>query len=212
MIYPKSLCVGLAFVLGSIHALLFLLGTNSQSPVSRAGAASAVNGETRVGILDLPDGSKFQTTLYHLKVIGQLRTVHKLPYYVLSGAGCLECDANISIYIHSPSDGPMKDEGTQPRFSYPGRVISMEDRSVISETRVFLGGCVVGHPDAVVWFERSIGNDKRWHASVSLAEIKDDHLVFQELKVNVPRPSEAEQAIRKSACREIPGVNQSEEP
>ena len=212
MIYLKSFCVGLAFVLGSIYALLFLLGTPSQSPVSRAQTASAVNGESRMGILDLPDGSKFQTTLYHLKVIGQLRTVHKLPYYVLSGVGCHECDANVSIYIHSPSDGPMKDESTQPRFSYPGRVASIEDRSVVSEIRVFLGNCVVGHPDAVVWFERLIGGDKRWHESVFLAEIKDDHLVLEEPKVNVPRPAEAEDAIRKSACRELPGVNQSEEP
>lgn len=212
MIYLKSLCVDLAFVLGSVHALLFPLSTHSQSPVSRAEAASAVNGETRMGILDLPDGSKFQTTLYHLKVVGQLRTVHKLPYYVLSGVGCYECDANLSIYIHSPSDGPMKDESTQPRFSYPGRVTSMEDRSVVSETRVFLGNCVVGHPDAVIWLVRSIGDDKRWRESVSLAEIKDDHLVFEELKVNVPRPSEAEEAIRKSGCRELPGVNQTEEP
>ena len=165
-----------------------------------------------MGILVLPDGSKFQTALYHLKVIGQLRTVHKLPYYVLSGVGCHECDANVSIYIHSPSDGPMKDEGTQPRFSYPGRLTSIEDGSVVSETRVFLGNCVIGHPDAVVWFERSIGDDKRWHENVFLAEIKDDHLVFEEPKVKVPKPGEAEDAIRKSACRELAGVNQSKEP
>jgi len=165
-----------------------------------------------MGILELPDGSKFQTTLYHLKVIGQLRTIHKLPYYVLSGVGCHDCDANVSIYIHSPSDGPMKDEGTQPRFGYPGRVTSIEDRRVISETRAFLGNCVVGHTDAVIWFERSVGEDKRWHQRIFFAEINDDHLVFEEQKVNVPRLGEVEDAVRKSACRELPGMNQSEEP
>ncbi len=73
-----------------------------------------------MGVLDLPDGSKFQTNLYDMKVIGPLRTVHKLPYYVMSGVGCQECDANMSIYIHSPSDGPMEDEGSQPRFDLSG--------------------------------------------------------------------------------------------
>jgi hypothetical protein len=165
-----------------------------------------------MGILDLPDGSKFQTTLYDLKVIGQLRTVHKLPYYVLSGVGCQECDANVSVYIHSPSDGPMKNEGTQPRFEYPGRVISPEDNSVVYETRVFLGNCLDGHPDAVVWFERSMGDDKQWHDSVLLAEVKDDHLVLDEPKANAPRPREAEDSARKSGCRELPGVRQWEEP
>lgn len=210
MTYLKSFCVYLAFVLGPIHAPLFLPHTPSQSSVSRGEAAA--NGESRMGILELPDGSKFQTTLYHLKVIGQLRTIHKLPYYVLSGVGCHDCDANVSIYIHSPSDGPMKDEGTQPRFGYPGRVTSIEDRRVISETRAFLGNCVVGHTDAVIWFERSVGEDKRWHQRIFFAEINDDHLVFEEQKVNVPRLGEVEDAVRKSACRELPGMNQSEEP
>src|SRR5690348_1105894 len=65
-------------------------------------------GENGMGILDLPNGSKFQTTLYGLAVMGRLHATNKLPYYVLSGVGCQECDANVSIYIHSPSDGPMK--------------------------------------------------------------------------------------------------------
>ena len=66
----------------------------------------------------------FKTTLYHLKVIGELTTVRKLPYYILSGIGCHECDANVSIYIHSPSNGPMKNEAEQKRFDYPGRELS----------------------------------------------------------------------------------------
>jgi hypothetical protein len=212
MIYLKGFSVGLAFLLGSISALLSVLGTPSQSLDLHVEVASAAHGESGMGVLVFPDGSKFQTALYHLKVVGQLRTVHKLPYYVLSGVGCRDCDANISIYIHSPSDGPMKAEGAQPRFSYPGRITSIEDRRVVSETKVFLGNCIVEHPDAVAWFERSMGNDKRWHESVFVAEIKEDHLVFEELKVKVPKPSEAEGSVQKSACRELPGVNQSEEP
>jgi hypothetical protein len=169
-------------------------------------------GQDKTGILKLPNGAKFQTTLYDLKVIGQLSTVHKLPHYVLSGVGCDECDANVSIYIHSPSDGPMKDDGTQPRYDYPGREISREDRSVVSETKVFLGSCTVGHPDAVIWFERYIGNDQKWRRSILLAEVKDDHLAFGELKIKVPKLSEVEAAVQRSQCRELPGTDQWEEP
>jgi hypothetical protein len=165
-----------------------------------------------MGVLDLPDGSRFQTNLYDLKVIGQLHTVHKLPYYVMSGVGCQECDANVSIYIHSPSDGPMKNEGSQPRFDYPGRTLSREDRGVISDARVFLGNCIVGHPNAVVWLERSLGDDKQWHESGFVAEIKDDRLVVEDFEANAATTNEAELAVRKSGCRELPGTNQWEEP
>jgi hypothetical protein len=207
----QALVVCFVLFLGSCNRSPSHSATPVHSPDPRPEAANAVNGENRMGILVLPDGSKFQTTLYDLKVIGQLRAVHKLPYYVLSGVGCQGCDANVSVYIHSPSDGPMKDEGTQPRFDYPGQVIS-QDNSVVSESRMFLGNCVAGHPDTVVWFDRSIGDDKQWHESVFLAEIKDDHLVFEEPKTNAPSPGEAEDSTRKSECRELPGIKQWEEP
>jgi hypothetical protein len=83
--------------------------------------ASVITDKDGVGILVLPDGSKFRTTLYGLKLIGELKSARKLPYYVLSGVGCDECDARTSLYVHSPSDGPMKNEGEQRRFDYPGR-------------------------------------------------------------------------------------------
>jgi hypothetical protein len=186
---------------------------STQAVTAKAPLPKVEKGRDGPGILDLPNGSKFQTTLYDLAVIGQLHTTHKLPYYVLSGIGCDECDANVSIYVHSPSNGPMKDEGTQPRFDYPGRTISREDHTVTSETRVFLGSCAVGHPDAVIWFEHYIGDDHKWHRSVSLAEVKDDRLDVIEPKTDIPTLSEMEAHIRKSQCRELRrGPDQWEEP
>lgn len=166
-----------------------------------------------MGVLDLPNGLKFQTRLYDLTAMGQLRTNRKVSYYVLSGVGCHGCDANVSIYIHSPSDGPMKDEGTQPRFDYPGRTISRAGHTVASETRVFLGNCGAGHPDAVIWFERYVGDDNKWHRSVLVAEVKGDSLAVIESKNRVPSLSEAERDSRKSQCRELQrGPDQWEEP
>ena len=143
-----------------ILCMVAFLASCSQKPSSAPAAASPLSTvEEPLGIqgtLDLPNGSKFQTTLFDLKVIGELQTVHKLPFYVLSGVGCEECDANTSIYIHSPSDGPMKNEGTQQRFDYPGRELSLEDRGTISATRMFLGDCAPDYPNAVIWFEHSM--------------------------------------------------------
>src|SRR5882672_8393421 len=105
----------------------------SHSARAVAQATNTATVEDGFGSLDLPDGSKFKTSLYELKVIGQLKTEYKLPYHILSGRGCQECDEHTSIYIHSPSDGPMKGEAGEPRFTYPGRETNYEDGSSLNE-------------------------------------------------------------------------------
>jgi hypothetical protein len=162
--------------------------------------------------LILPNGSKFQTTLYGLKVLGELPATRKLPYYILSGVGCDGCDANTSIYIHSPSDGPMKDEGTQTRYLYPGRESSHTDNSLVYVGRMFFGDCVAGHPDAVIWFERFVGSDRKWHSDVMMAEVKKDDLVVEEIKRGMPSIREAENSVATGTCQEIPGTNRFSEP
>jgi hypothetical protein len=167
---------------------------------------------SQTGSLTLPGGSKFKTTLYELKLIGTLRTEHKLPYYVLSGVGCQECDANRSIYIHSPSDGPMKNEGEQRRFLYPGKETNYEDGTLWYEARMFFGECLAAHPNSVVWFERSRGDDKQWREDVLLAEVKGDRLVTERVQRELPKVSEAEDAVRAGHCHEVPGIKRSSEP
>ena len=184
----------------------------SDSASSTRQNMSAAVVEDSVGILELPDGSKFTTTLYELKVVGQLRTARKLPYYILSGRGCQECDANTSIYLHSPSDGSMKGSGDQTRFAYPGREVNYEDGSPVYEARMFFGDCVARHPNAVIWFERSLGDDNQWHAGVLLAEVKNDNLVYEQPKTELPRLDEALEAVRRGQCQELPGAARSSEP
>lgn len=207
--------VQIRFLIPAILACTFALtscGRSSSTPVVKSLPLPSVSDANGAGSLKLPDGSDFQTTLYGLKVIDQLQTVRKLPYYILSGIGCNECDATTSIYIHSPSDGPMKDEGNQPRFAYPGRVLNPDDRSLVSEGRMFFGNCAAKNPNAAIWFGRWLGDDKQWHEVIELAEVKDDRLVHVEAKTEVPTLSEAGDAVRKSQCRELAGVDQFEEP
>src|ERR1700756_200051 len=129
----------------------------NRSLTSQQSIANPAESDNVPGDLILPDGSKFRTTLYELKVIGQLPTAKKLPYFILSGRGCNECDANTSIYVHSPSDGPMKNEGKQPRFPYPGRLSDNEADQLVYESRMFYGNCLPDYANAVVWFERGLG-------------------------------------------------------
>ncbi|MGH9546089.1 MAG: hypothetical protein ACRD23_12845 [Terriglobales bacterium] len=171
-----------------------------------------VTSPSQFGVLTLSDGSKFKTTLYDLKVIGKLGTKKKLPYYILSGVGCNGCDANTSVYIHSPSDGPMKNEGEQTRFSYPGSETDYQSGQIVSEARMLYGDCLSSHPNAVVWFYRTLGDDKRWHNGVLVAEVKDDRLVTTELHGELPKPEDAEIGLRTGECSELPGIASYSEP
>lgn len=169
--------------------------------------------QSAVGSFALPDGSRFVTTLYDLKVVGKLRTKKKLPYYILSGIGCTECDANTSIYIHSPSDGPMKNEGEQQRFMYPGQERDYQTGQIVYEGRMFYGDCLPDHPNAVVWFERMLGDDKKLHDDVFVAEVKQDHLLTTKLPTReLPKPKDSEVAVRAGKCHELGGKRSYREP
>src|ERR1035437_1486831 len=173
--------------------------------------AQQMKSANQTGILTLPDGSKFKTTIYGMKVIGRLRTIKKLPYLILSGTTCTECDENISIYIHSPSDGPMKNEGKQLRLSYPGQEIDYQSGQVEYEGRMFYGDCLPAHPNAVVWFDRTLGDDEKWHHGVWVVEVKEDHLVTTELHGDLPELSDAQTAVRTGQCHELPGIRRNSE-
>jgi hypothetical protein len=167
---------------------------------------------SETGVLTLPDGSKFKTTIYGMKVIGQLRTARKVPYFILSGTTCTECDENISIYIHSPSDGAMKNEAEQRRFAFPGRATDYLTGQPVYEAKMFFGNCLATHPNAVIWFERGIGDDKKWHSSVSVAEVKNDRLLVSELREQLPKLTDVQEVVRNRRCQELPGIDGPTEP
>jgi hypothetical protein len=163
--------------------------------------------------LVLADGRKFQTTLYEVKVLTELRAERKAPYIVMVGRGCIDCDANNSIYVHSPSDGPMQDEGHQPRYSYPGRLVSyLDGKTPVSETRLFMGACVAGINDALAWYVRERDDRGTWQSSVVIVHVEADTLTEKLLSTNAPPVADALQRVRQGSCRELPGIDGYSEP
>ncbi|HUO26243.1 MAG TPA: hypothetical protein VMU61_11280 [Candidatus Aquilonibacter sp.] len=181
------------------------------SATAQTGSQRTTSTDVR-GVLTLSDGSTFETTLYNMRVVGQLRTTKKTPYFILAGTTFIECDENTSIYIHSPSDGPMKNEAEQRRFAYPGRETDYETGRLVYEAKTFVGDCLAAHPNAVVWFEGGFGDDKKWHSGVTVAEVKKDTLLVSQLHGRLPEPTEAQAAVQKGKCRELPGVDGPSEP
>ena len=172
--------------------------------------ASGMQAE-QLDTLILSDSTRFPTTLYEVQVLGALRTTRKYPYLVLSGRGCTDCDANISIHVHSPSDGPMKGEATQDRYAFPGREDDYEEGTPLFESRVFIGDCVSQHANAVLWFQHSYTDGQKGPLRVFAVEVRNDSLIGHMLDP-LPSIAEAIAAATSAGCREIPGSEYSSEP
>ena len=159
----------------------------------------------------LNNSERFQTTLFDVSVLGTLGTARKTPYLVLAGRSCNQCDANTTIYIHSPSDGPMQTESKQPRYAYPGR--ELENGSVpIYEARTFVGNCLPGYDNSVVWHQRSRAKNGRWVPSVFIVSVKSDSLTSTKLERGLPPVSVSLQQVAAGRCLEIKGIDQGTEP
>jgi hypothetical protein len=207
-----TLKTGFAVVLGLTCGPAMVAGSASEA--SEVGPVVSVdNFPDKPGVLVLKDGTRFQTTLFDVRVLGILRTERKAPFLVLEGHGCTECDANTSIYIHSPSDGAMRGEATQPRYSYPGREVSYEDnKTVVYEARTFLGKCLPGNEDAIIWYERGRTKAGGWESGVLVVSVRKDTLSERRLGKPLPSVSQSVSRVLTHECQELAGVERSSEP
>lgn len=187
--------------------VLALVASAAAGTRTQGRAPRAVDDRT----LEWPDGRRFVTTLFGVVVIGQLPAAKKSPFLILAGRGCRDCDANVSIYIHSPSDGPMKPESSQHRYSYPGKVSYYLDGSPLSEARAFWGRCLPGRGPGVIWYHRVREEGGQWKPSVYFVEVIGDRLDGRFLN---PQPAIqiTLERVRTGECWEIPGQDMTSEP
>jgi hypothetical protein len=154
------------------------------------------------------DSTEFQTNLYQLNFIAQLPTKTKIPYLILTGRQCTMCDANISIYIHSPSDGPMNRSHKQTRYGLPGELFYWEDGELIAKKRAFYGE-VFPENHGVVWYQSEMDEDGTWVESTYFVGISGDTLLGSFIEANIDSTLFQ---VNKKLAFEIPGTSQSTEP
>lgn len=169
-------------------------------------------GQSDRKIIDFGSNLRLETDLFEVAYIGRLQAKSKSPYIVLSGKGCTQCDMNTSIYIHSPSDGPLVGGEMAPRYSYPGRVFYYEDNSLVEESRLFLGECLTGLGPVAAWFTKSKNDAGEWEESLFAAEVRGDSLARRTLGVPGPYIAQVNAAVAEGRCREVPGRDMLSEP
>jgi hypothetical protein len=164
------------------------------------------------GKLNYGEGKTFQTGVFEPRYIGQLPAEGKAAYLVFSGRGCTGCDANRSIYIHSPDDGPMQGGERDPRYSYPGQYRDPESKQVAYVARMFIGKCLASSRPVALWFQRSLQDSGQWQRGVHVVEVVNDRLVSRAWTKQPPELSTVLAAVKSGTCREIKGVRGYLEP
>ncbi|MBB6613147.1 hypothetical protein H7F15_19060 [Pontibacter sp. Tf4] len=157
------------------------------------------------------EGPVFDTELYQLEYIGQVDIDSKAPFLIFSGRHCDECDANISIYFHSPRNGYLNVSYGENRYLYPGKERDYETDTLLYEAKAFYGEVFKG-VSGIVWFQKTLMEDNSLQNSVYLAKIVGDKVVAEELKDFDNRLKEAIILNKAGKNKEIKGREYTSEP
>lgn len=156
------------------------------------------------------DGHAFATNLHDLQYIGQIATSSSAPYLIFSGRDCTECDENISIYLHCPTNGALRVENGENRYAYPGTETAYETDSVVYTSRGFYGQVLDG-VEGVIWYSNQAMDDGKTKRSVYLSRIVHS----QHTDTSYTDNGTLEQTLRllnRGLCHEIAGRTYSSEP
>lgn len=157
------------------------------------------------------EGHSFDTELYNLEYIGQVATDNKEPFLIYSGRDCDECDANISIYFHTPRNGKLKVGNGENSYSYPGKETDYINNSLIYQARAFYGEVLKG-VFGVIWYQKTLQDNNTFKNTVYLAKVEGDSIKNQELKGYDNLLKETQSFNKTGKNKEIKGIEYTSEP
>jgi hypothetical protein len=156
------------------------------------------------------DNKSIETNLFGLKSIGQIECDGHAPFFIFSGRDCNDCDANISIYIHSPEQGQIAVEDGQNRYQYPGKEKDYESDVIFYKARAFFGQ-VLENIKGVIWYQDQLLENGKRENSVFLAYI-DNNTVKDSLLAGNGNLKQTLSLMNKGLCFEIKGQEYTSEP
>ena len=145
--------------------------------------------------------------LHEVTVLGELPAERKAPFFVLRARSCTECDANLTLYVHSPSDGPVGPEHEQERYTHPGVLLDPFVGDTLLVARTFLGEVEPG-VQGLLWHLRERDEQGDWWAGAYELRVVADSLQGRELE---PDQQQWEALLREGKLRELPGLVQTAE-
>ena len=161
-------------------------------------------------VLKFINEKEYNTNLFELKYIGQIQNGEKAPFLIFAGRECDECDANVSIYIHSPSNGLLNVENGENRYQYPGEERDFENDSLLYKSRAFYGQ-VLPNINGIIWYQNQLMENNSWQKSVFLIEVDQSGKRDSVLK-DLGQLEQTLDLQKKGLCTEIKGLKYTSEP
>ena len=143
-----------------------LLPVPALGQASRSAPALTI---TRIddSIVVLSNGQAWRPGLYRIKHLYTLQVPGGIPFFVLSGVPCLDCDAEFSILPLRAAD-TVQWTDTMIGFAYPGRDYEIGSDSASAFRRMFFGHCLKDAPSAAVQFAHEQARDSSWVDSIRI--------------------------------------------
>ena len=169
---------------------------------------STTNGNANkepIASIKFANGQVFTPHLFSPAVIGVLASGRAVPYLVVDGAECTECDATArSVYVGDPTAWPRDFAKDGWAIGFPSRNYSATTGKLMSWSRLFIGRCV-GELPTVISFYASY-EEKGWSRGVDWVEVVGDRLVAHAADAKVqgaPTVAEVLKSVRAGRCREV---------
>ncbi|HVW15103.1 MAG TPA: hypothetical protein VHB54_14830 [Mucilaginibacter sp.] len=155
-------------------------------------------------------GKSYNSGLYDLKYIGQVSNNDKAPFLIYSGRDCKECDANVSVYIHSPANGHMNVQNGENRYQLPGTEKDYESGMPIFYSRCFFGQVLPG-VKGIIWYQKELTAKNTWQNSTFVVNLNSGTKRESTLK-GIEKLKLTLQLLAKGSCKEVKGVIYTSEP
>lgn len=148
-------------------------------------------------------GRIYETNLFNLEYIGHITNENKDPFFIYSGVDCDSCDADISIYIHSPIDGALNVKSGQNRYGYPGKEYDLYTDSLIYEGQAYYGE-VLPNIKGIIWYQKQLMENDIWISSIFLADVSSGSKIDTFLQ-DVGQLNQTLSLLKAGKCFEIAG-------
>lgn len=146
-------------------------------------------------------GVKVETEVVEFEFIDLIESNSGSIFILFAGRTCTECDMAKTIYISSIKN---KKLNTDRAYPYPGKQLSHEDGSLMMESRLFYGECLVSNEPSLVW-HAGYYDDNKWQKIINGLNVRGTELLEIADSEVQPVLLEIESRIKKHLCIEVAG-------
>ncbi len=158
--------------------------------------------------IEFRNGRVVKTNVIEFEFIDFIQSTTGDQFIIYSGRSCSQCDINTSVYLNLVADP----EYGLSRYTLPGELYYYEDNSLLATSRMFYGECLKKEETTVIWYQKYLGDDNKWHQAVYDIDFQGAKVVQNSAEIPYGQLEKTEALVAEGFCREVPGEKMTSEP